>query len=120
MALFSKLFGAASSGPVQWLDPDDLTAMLSGTPAPLIIDVRGPDEFTGPLGHIETARNIPLDQLAAHAPDLLQASQPLVMVCHTDRRSAAAAQKLASLGVEKVHVLRGGMVAWRTRPDQPA
>ena len=120
MALFSKLFGGTSAGPVRWLDVSDLAAMQGATPAPEIIDVRGPDEFTGPLGHIETARNIPLDQIGTHAAELLEARGPLVMVCHTDRRSAAAAQHLASLGAAEVCVLRGGMVAWRSRPDQPA
>jgi rhodanese-related sulfurtransferase len=113
MALLSKLFGSASSNQVQWVALDDLTAMLAGTANPLIIDVRGPDEFTGPLGHIDTAQNIPHDQIAAHAQDLLKAGRPLVLVCHTDRRSSAAAQQLASLGAEDIHVLRGGMVAWR-------
>lgn len=120
MALFSKLFGGTSAEPVRWLDVSELSAMLDQTPAPEIVDVRGPDEFTGPLGHIETARNIPLDQIAAHATALLQVTHPLVMVCHTDRRSAGAARQLVSLGAAEVFVLRGGMVAWRSRPDQPA
>ena len=119
MALFSKFFSGTAGGPIRWLDVSDLSAMLNETPAPEIIDVRGPDEFTGPLGHIEAARNIPLDQIGTQAAALLASGQRLVMVCHTDRRSAAAAQHLVSLGAADVYVLRGGMVAWRSRPDQP-
>jgi rhodanese-related sulfurtransferase len=80
-----------------------------------VIDVRGPGEFTGPLGHIEAAKNIPLDQIPAHATSLLDERQPLVLVCHTDRRSAAAADHLRRAGATDVAILRGGMVSWRSR-----
>jgi rhodanese-related sulfurtransferase len=120
MALLSKLFSTkGNAAAAAWLDPTQLTALLSGTTPPHIIDVRGPDEFTGPLGHIDQARNVPLDQITAHASELLQLQAPLVMVCHTDRRSAAAAEVLSSRGATKVYILRGGMVAWRSRPPQP-
>ena len=78
--------------------------------------VRGPGEFTGPLGHIETARNIPLDQIPAETAELLGGLRPVVLVCHTDRRSAAAAEHLRRSGGTDIAVLRGGMVAWRSRP----
>lgn len=115
MTLLSRLFGRPEPAPDGWMDPDRLAARLQGPAPPLVIDVRGSDEFTGPLGHIETARNIPLDQLDHHVAELLAAKQPLVMVCHTDRRSGTAAQRLRSQGAGQVSVLRGGMVAWRAR-----
>ena len=31
----------------------------------IVLDVRGPDEFTGPLGHIGEAKNVPLNELPA-------------------------------------------------------
>jgi rhodanese-related sulfurtransferase len=82
----------------------------------LVIDVRGPDEFIGPLGHIDSARNIPLDKIHTETVDLLGERRPLVLVCHTDRRSAAAAEHLRRAGGSEVAVLRGGMVAWRSSP----
>lgn len=90
--------------------PDDLAAGLAKN---LVIDVRGPDEFTGPLGHIEGARNIPLDVLANETGALLRHAGPIVFVCHSDRRSSAAAALLRQAGARDVTVLRGGMVAWR-------
>jgi rhodanese-related sulfurtransferase len=115
MTLLSRLFSRPEPAPAEWVDPDQLAALLRGPAPPVVIDVRGPDEFTGPLGHIGTARNIPLDQIDRHAADLLAERQPLVMVCHTDRRSGMAAQRLRSQGSGQVSVLRGGMVAWRAR-----
>jgi rhodanese-related sulfurtransferase len=97
------------------LEPNQLAALLSGPQPPLVVDVRGPDEFSGSLGHIETARNIPLDQIESHATALLAERRPLVMVCHTDRRSAAAAERLQRMDADELSVLRGGMVAWRSQ-----
>jgi rhodanese-related sulfurtransferase len=68
------------------------------------------------LGHIDDARNIPLDQLPAHAVELLGEGRPLVLVCHSDRRSATAAKQLQRPGGPRIAVLRGGMVAWRSHP----
>jgi rhodanese-related sulfurtransferase len=113
MTLLSRLFG--KPGPIQdgWIDVDDLAATLSETPPPSIVDVRNPDEFTGPLGHIEGARNIPLPVFANQAADLARDPAPVVLVCHTDRRSSMAAAALRKAGKHDVVVLRGGMTAWR-------
>src|ERR1700735_4397108 len=109
MNLFAKILGRTTTEAVTWLEIDDLVALLSGPSPPLVIDVRGPAEFTGPLGHIDEAKNIPLDQIPEHATDLLSKQRPLVLVCHTDRRSAAAADHLRRSGGAEIAVLRGGM-----------
>ena len=79
----------------------------------LIIDVRGADEFTGPLGHIATARNIPVAELSGRLSELAGLErEPIVLVCRTDKRSAAAAQTLRAAGFTQVNVLRRGMEQW--------
>lgn len=110
-SFFSSLFAAKPAAGAGWITPDDLAPHLSDA---LIIDVRGPGEFTGPLGHIDGARNIPLDNFAGEIEALLAHEGPIVLVCHTDRRSSAAAAHLRSAGATDVTVLRGGMVAWRS------
>ncbi len=113
-SMFSRLFGGTSGSEAGWISGEDLAPHLTGDGAPLVLDVRGPGEFTGPLGHIEGARNIPLDQLAGETAALVAHDGPIVCVCHTDRRSAAAAAHLRAAGAGDVTVLRGGMVAWRS------
>jgi rhodanese-related sulfurtransferase len=108
----SRLF--SKSAEPGWLTTAELAASLTEAAQPLVIDVRGPGEFTGPLGHIDEARNIPLDTFAEHSESLAAEQRPIVLVCHTDRRSFAAAQHLRSNGMTEVAVLRGGMVAWRS------
>jgi rhodanese-related sulfurtransferase len=115
MNLLAKLLGRTTTEAVIWVETDELAVALDNASPPLVIDVRGPDEFTGPLGHIDEARNIPLDQIPSQAGRLLGEGRPVVLVCHTDRRSAAAAEHLRRAGGTDVAVLRGGMVAWRSR-----
>ena len=115
MGLLGKLLGRTTTEAVTWVETDELSTLLNSASPPLVIDVRGPGEFTGPLGHIKDAQNIPLDQIAAHTTDLLGEGRPLVLVCHTDRRSGAAAEHLRRAGGKDIGVLRGGMMAWRSR-----
>ncbi len=114
MSLLSKLLGRPAKEAVVWVDVSELAGLMKAEAPPLIVDVRGPGEFTGPLGHIESAENIPLDQIPGRTADLMADQRPLVLVCHTDRRSSAAAEHLRRAGREDVAVLRGGMVAWRS------
>ena len=110
---FRSLFGTRSAADQGWITPDELAPLVAADDGPMVVDVRGPDEFTGPMGHIEGAVNIPLDQFAARVAEVTDTGRAVALVCHTDRRSSAAAQHLRGLGLTDVVVLRGGMVAWR-------
>jgi glyoxylase-like metal-dependent hydrolase (beta-lactamase superfamily II)/rhodanese-related sulfurtransferase len=77
----------------------------------LILDVREPDEFIGPLGHIDGAVSLPLGQLGDKAA-ALPSDRPIVAVCRSGGRSAQATVILQRKGVEKVANLAGGMLLW--------
>ncbi|HEV2188781.1 MAG TPA: rhodanese-like domain-containing protein, partial [Stellaceae bacterium] len=77
-----------------------------------ILDVREPDEFTGPLGHIEGAVLIPLGELAERAGELAK-DRPIVAVCRAGSRSAQATMILQQAGFTDVANLNGGMLRWR-------
>jgi len=79
-----------------------------------VIDVRGPDEFTGPLGHIADASNMPVGELSKRLVAALK-DRPVVLVCRTDTRSATAAMLLGDAGFRDVGVLRGGMEQWNQK-----
>jgi uncharacterized membrane protein YdjX (TVP38/TMEM64 family)/rhodanese-related sulfurtransferase len=96
-----------------WIDVGELAARLEGARDIAVIDVRGPDEFAGPLGHIPDACNLPLAELPRGVQELrLLTENQVVLVCRTDRRSASAAALLNDAGFRDVRVLRGGMVRW--------
>jgi rhodanese-related sulfurtransferase len=100
-------------GSFAWIEASELKHRLDQGDPVEVIDVRGPDEFTGKLGHIEAARNIPITELNSRLAELsgLEGS-PIVLVCRTDKRSAAAARTLRAAGFSRVSVLRQGMERW--------
>jgi sulfur dioxygenase len=81
-------------------------------PTVQILDVREPQEFTGPLGHIRSAILIPLGELAERAGELTR-DRPIVAVCRAGSRSAQATAILREAGFADVANLAGGMLRWR-------
>jgi sulfur dioxygenase len=77
-----------------------------------ILDVREPEEFIGPLGHIPGAVLIPLGELAKRAGELKK-DRPIVAVCRAGGRSAQATVILQQAGFADVANLTGGMLRWR-------
>ena len=87
-----------------WLDhPDRIT----------VLDVRSPAEF-------ETARipgsiNVPLNLVEKHAGQLAERlDRQVVLVCQSGARATQAQQRLAGAGAEHLHVLDGGVAAFRS------
>lgn len=76
-----------------------------------IIDVREPDEYTGPLGHIAGAESVPLATVESAAQSWPR-DQKLVMVCRSGARSGKATLALMQMGFDHVVNMRGGMLAW--------
>jgi rhodanese-related sulfurtransferase len=96
-----------------WIDVAELVDRLGRNPLPVVLDVRGVDEFTGELGHIAGARNIALAELPRRMDEIGRyKAGEIVLICKTQIRSAKAAALLKERGFARVSVLRGGMVAW--------
>jgi uncharacterized membrane protein YdjX (TVP38/TMEM64 family)/rhodanese-related sulfurtransferase len=109
-----RLVGRLRQGPL--LSVEDLRGRLAAEPPPLLLDVRTAQEFSGELGHIGGALNIPLDALPQSLDELSEhLERPIAIVCHTDRRSKRAARILAKRGYGEVQVVEGGMTAWTQR-----
>ena len=102
---------------------DDVVRSPSGTPIVSvdwvaqnrdqyrIIDVRQPDEFAGPSGHLKGAELVPLGILEAKSV-AWNRDLPLVLICQSSGRSDRAALALERLGFHKVASMTGGMMAW--------
>ena len=86
-------------------------AVQDGQPTELI-DVRTPVEFREV--HVEFARNVPLDHLAAAniAAGRNGASGPLYVICRSGSRGKQACEKLQALGYTNVVNVEGGTKAW--------
>ena len=111
--IFSRLLGRGDAEP-KFLDIGELQRSLNSGDV-LLVDVRQPEEFRAPPGHLPGAINVPLGEIAAHAAELTARKQPIVVVCQTDRRSARAAGELLAAGLRDVAVLRGGTAGWHAQ-----
>ena len=98
-----------------WIQVDELHGRLAIGDAFVLIDVRQPEEFRAPPGHLPGAVNIPLDELAGQTREFAGRGIPIVEVCKTDRRSARGAMALSASGVRNVAFLRGGTDGWHRR-----
>lgn len=93
--------------------PHEVARELRGALAPLIIDVREPEEFVSDLGHIEGAILIPMDALVRRLPKLAgYVDRSVVVVCRAGARSRSACAILRTAGFKQVRNLEGGMLAW--------
>jgi rhodanese-related sulfurtransferase len=77
----------------------------------LLLDVRTPREFTGPMGHIDGARLIPVQVLADRIGEIAQyKDKKVVLVCHSGRRSKIAGNILVQNGFKNVMEISSGMI----------
>lgn len=95
--------------------PEELKARLDRGDAPLLVDVRRPDEFE--YCHLPGSRLLPLDQLANNL-DELDADAEIVTVCHHGVRSLDAAYFLRMNGFANVKSLAGGLDHWSIAIDR--
>ncbi|HZZ08056.1 MAG TPA: MBL fold metallo-hydrolase [Candidatus Binataceae bacterium] len=100
---------------VRQLSPAEVAERLGTAAAPLLLDVREPDEYTGELGHIAGARLIPLRELPERAPSELAPfkDKDIVAICRAGVRSTTAAAILAGLGFDHACNMKGGMLDWK-------
>jgi hypothetical protein len=80
IAFLSPLFRRFGATHPVWIECDELQRRLTADDQVLLLDIRQPDEFTSPPGHLAGAVNVPLAELADRTPDLARRKQPIVVV----------------------------------------
>lgn len=79
----------------------------------VILDVRTPEELVGPLGKIDNAINIPIQNLEQRIDELKSyKDKEILVICRTQNRSAVAVNILQTKGYKAKNVL-GGMTEFR-------
>jgi glyoxylase-like metal-dependent hydrolase (beta-lactamase superfamily II)/rhodanese-related sulfurtransferase len=103
---------------IEPIGPDELAELLDGEEPPLLLDVRGADEFAE--GHIAGSLHIPYGELVQRL-DELPPHRIMATICKGGKRSGLAASVLQREGFATIHVARGGVGAWQAegRPVQP-
>src|SRR5436189_1236249 len=79
-----------------------------------LIDVREP--FEHEIGRIDGAKLIPLGEISERT-DELPRDRPIVVHCHSGRRSAEAVRLLQQRGFGNIYNLEGGIDAWSDQID---
>lgn len=115
IAFLPRLFRLFRGNGPAWIECEELRRRMAAHDRVVVVDVRQPDEFMSPPGHVPGAINVPFGDLAGRTSDLAERRQPIVVVCKTDRRSARAAAELLAAGLKDVAVLRGGTDGWHKR-----
>lgn len=105
--VFSELRRKASG--LVAVDPTAAVSLINNDA--MVVDLRSTDSFS--LGHIVSARNIPMDELDASQDRLAGfKNKSIVAVCQSGVISNKAVDKLRKSGFESVYGLKGGMTAW--------
>lgn len=90
----------------------EIADRISAGAAPLLLDVRTPEEFTS--GHVPGAVNIPHDQLPSRLGELSASRDDEVVVyCERGGRAAKATETLEAAGFTAIRHLTGDMSGWR-------
>ncbi len=78
----------------------------------VVVDVRPRSLFD--KGHIETARNMPLEKFDAVKQEIARYNKPIAIICTCGRRSLEAIRKLQDIGLT-AYLVVGGMNEWKKR-----
>jgi len=102
--------------------PEGVAARLGGPDAPVLLDVREPDETVE--GHLPGALLIPRGGLELAIERMVEHEREIVVYCASGVRSLLAGRTLRELGYTRVASLAGGFGRWsdlglpRVRPTQ--
>lgn len=77
---------------------DNSAILLALDNGAVIIDVRNPHEFK--QGHIQGSKNIPVNEIRSKLEMIRKWNKPVITVCLSGGRSAAAKSVLTSAGIE--------------------
>lgn len=93
------------------ISPQQAVQLMSHETGGLVLDVREDSEYQS--GHINDSIHIPLSALKSRMSELDKYKQKnIILGCRSGSRSGRACGMLKKNGFEKVHNLRGGVLAW--------
>lgn len=110
-ALFALQASALAAAPSVTLE-DTRTALEKSSA--VVVDVREPSEQAA--GVVKGALLIPMGQVENRLTGIAPSkTQPIILMCATQNRSAKLAEKLQAAGYTNVSFVQGGMNQWSAR-----
>ena len=111
---YEQFCEASDEGGIPEMSPHELKRKMDAGEPFELIDVREPFEYE--IARIDGATLIPLGEITDRL-DELSDEQPIVVHCHSGKRSAQAVELLQQHGFTKVYNLEGGIDAWSDQID---
>lgn len=93
-----------------YVDPEAARQLVEEHQA-ILVDVRTPGEFA--TERVPGSRNIPLSAVKAAKQELGGAEGPVILVCASGVRAGQAKDLLGEESGVPVHILEGGLAAWK-------
>lgn len=94
------------------ISPKMLQKIMNHSSNILIIDVRGENEYYGPVGHIKGSMLLPLSELKNNIEKIKSKEyDQIYAICLSGSRSASAVKILNNNNINAENV-KGGMIAW--------
>jgi molybdopterin/thiamine biosynthesis adenylyltransferase/rhodanese-related sulfurtransferase len=111
---YDQFCGVATDDGIPAISVRELKQKMIAREAFQLIDVREPFEYE--IARIDGAKLIPLGEFAERV-DELQREQPIIVHCHSGKRSAQAVRLLQQRGFTNAYNLDGGIDAWSDQID---
>ena len=111
---YEQFCGARNEEAIPTMSAHELKRKMDAREPFELIDVR--EAFEYEIARIDGAKLIPLGEIAERV-DELQRERPIVIHCHSGRRSAEAVRLLQQRGFANVYNLEGGIDAWSDQID---
>jgi rhodanese-related sulfurtransferase len=115
-ALLALLIGCNSNTKIQQnlpsINVEQLSEKLETDSSLVLLDVRTEGEFDGPMGHLENAILIPVQNIKDRYTELEgYKDKEIIVYCRSGNRSSKATSFLREKGYNATN-LEGGMIAW--------
>src|SRR5213079_139421 len=111
---YEQFCGVRDEGAIPGMSPQELKRRIDAGEPFELIDVREPFKYE--IARIDGAKLIPLGEISERL-DELSGERPIVVHCHTGKRSAQAVRLLQQRGFANVYNLEGGIDGWSDQID---
>ena len=111
---YEQFCGARGEDAIPTISAPELKRKMDAQEPFELIDVR--EAFEYEIARIDGAKLIPLGEITERVNEL-QRERPIVVHCHSGRRSAEAVRLLQERGFANVYNLEGGIDAWSDQID---
>jgi rhodanese-related sulfurtransferase len=95
------------------ITPAVANEIVRDTPEVVILDLRGPEEFQGPKGHLRNAMNLPLARLPYRLLEIRSyRGETFLVYCDSDQCGTTGMKILQDSGFQDAILIEGGIDAW--------